>query len=57
MREPRPGFAPVHAESLQPLLDVPGKSRGASGLVAEDEHADALRLAVAVDLEPHAGGA
>lgn len=57
MWQPRTLLAPVHAELLEPLLNLTRERGGAAGVVAEHEHADAPRLAVALDLELEAGGA
>jgi hypothetical protein len=48
VREPGPALARVRAEALEPPLQVLGEGGGAAVLVAEHEHADAPRLAVAL---------
>src|SRR5438105_2693968 len=52
VREPRPPVALVHAQPLEPLVEVARERGGAAVLVVEHEHADAPRLAV-----PHDGEA
>ena len=54
MRKPWTVLALVHAEPLQPLVDVVGQRRRVGVLVIEDEHADAARLPVAAGGEERA---
>jgi hypothetical protein len=48
VREPGPTLARVRPEALEPPLQVLGEGGGTPVLVAEHEHADAPRLAVAL---------
>jgi hypothetical protein len=48
VREPGPTLARVRVETLEPPLQILGEGGGAAVLVAEHEHADASRLAVAL---------
>ncbi len=52
MREPRAPLALVHAELLEPCLQVVRERRGATTGIVEDEHPDAARLAVSHRREP-----
>src|SRR5579859_6041680 len=46
MREPRPPFAPIHAELLESLVEVARERCRAASVVLQREHADAPCLAV-----------
>src|SRR5437764_233173 len=51
VREPRTALALVHAQPLEPPMEVVRERAGAASLVLEDEHADAPGLAVPRDGE------
>lgn len=51
MRQPGPLLGGVHAQALQPAVQVLGQGGGVPAGVAEDEHADALPLPVPGHLE------
>ena len=51
MRQPRTALPLVDPESLQALVEIDCQTRCSATLVLEHEHADAPRLAVALDGE------
>ena len=51
MRQPRPLLALVHAEALETGEEPVREEPGFTGLVVENEHADASRLAIAAGRE------
>ena len=51
MRQPRTPFTTVDAEGLEPFLNVTGQCARVTGGIAEDEHRDAPRLAIPIDVE------
>src|SRR6266536_3251600 len=51
VREPRPLLRLVHAEPLQPSMQVSREGGAGAALVVEDDHADAVRLTVAAGSE------
>src|SRR5919202_946746 len=51
VREPWPALPLVHAEPLEPLVEIPREGGRAPVLVVEDEHPDAAGLSVAGDGE------
>src|SRR5438128_8545102 len=56
VRKPAAALPLVHAQPLEPPVEVVGERDRPSALVVEDEHADAPRLAVAGDGESGAPG-
>ena len=52
VREPRPPFALVDAQLLQPALEIVGKARRPAKWIPQGEHADAPGLAVALRHQP-----
>ena len=56
MGKPRPPFALVDAEGLQPVEQSPGEPPGLTRAVLEDEHPDTARLAVAAGREDDLAG-
>src|SRR2546429_9001429 len=56
MRQPRTAFALVHAQPLEPPVEVVGEPDRPSTLPVQDKHADPPRPAVAGDGESGAPG-
>jgi len=51
VRQPRTRLPPVDTESLEPLLHLAGERGGVAGDISEDQHRDAPRLSIPIELE------